>query len=719
MLEKRGQTPGPVDAPHKSKRVSTATPRPTHNPLTHKPLSEKYFKLLEGRSKLPAFAMKEKLLKKISESDFLIIQGETGSGKTTQVPQFLLESDLCGEGMVACTQPRRIAAISVAKRVAEESDTVLGEQVGYCIRFDDKSSKNTRLKYLTDGMLIRELILDRWLSKYSVVIIDEAHERTLNTDVLLPILKDLVLRRNRQSDDESLDDTNAPTEAPAGGPLKLIVMSATLDIDRYVRYFDGKAPVVTISGRQHPVEVVYSEQSEPDYLEAVVKRATDIHFNEPPGDILIFLTGEEEIENTVAEIQGVLEERGDAKGAVVLPLFGSMSIEHQQRVFEETPGRRKIVVATNIAETSITIDGIVYVIDSGLSKQKVYNPRFQFESLLVSPISKSSAQQRMGRAGRTRPGKCFRLYTENSFKGELPEFSIPEILRSELSGTILNLFTMGITNLKQFDWLEAPSVETVFIGIETLINIGAIDPEEGSVTLEGKSLGQFPLEPRLAKVLLKAKELSVVDECLDAIAVITTGNWKIRPHKMANKVDKIHSKFTDFANCDIMTTHNVFKQYATAKNKAEFCRENFLNLRVLGAAANVKHQLRNIVMSVHTILEDNRSFANLKVSQRVKVSFLAGFYQQVGHLMRDGSYNIIAQGHYALVHPGSTIHSKPPFIMYLEFVLTSKNYLRMVSEVDPEWLLTLHRNIYEPSRIKLTDTKRALERALKDMEKRV
>ena len=377
---------------------------------------------------------------------------------------------------------------------------------------------------------------------------------------------------------------------------------------------------------------------------------------------------------------------------------------------------RKIVVATNIAETSITIDGIVYVVDSGLSKQKVYNPRFQFESLLISPISKGNAMQRSGRAGRTCAGKCYRLYTENSYENELPKFAIPEVLRSELSSTILNLFLLGKTNLKTFDWLEAPSIETVFKGLETLVNIGAINSDDGTVTLEGKSLGLFPLEPKYAKVLLKSKELSVSEECLDAISVITTGNWRVRPLKEGSKVDKIHAKFIDIANCDLMTIHNVFKAFSVAKNKNAFCSENYLNNRVLSAALKVKSQLRQILFSAKTQLEHGETFQELKISQKVKISFLAGFYDQIGHLLRDGSYSIVLRLHQALIHPSSTIKSKPDFIMYLEFVLTSKNYLKVVSQIDPVWLLKMFPEIFKPEKMKLTETKRGLERAMREMK---
>lgn len=370
----------------------------------------------------------------LHEHQTVILVGETGSGKTTQIGQFVADAGYCRGGKkVVCTQPRRVAAMSVARRVAEEMDVNLGEEVGYSIRFEECTGPKTLLKFATDGMLLREAMTDPNLEAYSVILLDEAHERTLATDILFGLLKEVLPRRP---------------------DLKLIVMSATLEAEKFQDYFLD-APLIKVPGRLHPVEIFYTQQPERDYLEAAIRTVVQIHSCEPPGDILVFLTGEEEIEDACRKIGNEIANLGNAAGPVkIYPLYSSLPPQQQQKIFNPAPeGRpgglpgRKIVVSTNIAETSLTIDGIVYVIDPGFSKQKVYNPRIRVESLLVSPISRASAHQRAGRAGRTKPGKCFRLYTEESFHKDLQEQTYPEILRSNLGSVVLQLKKLGIDDL--------------------------------------------------------------------------------------------------------------------------------------------------------------------------------------------------------------------------------------------------------------------------------
>lgn len=365
----------------------------------------------------------------------IILVGETGSGKTTQIAQFVADAGYCAHGKrVVCTQPRRVAAMSVARRVADEMDVNLGEEVGYSIRFEECTGPKTIVKFATDGMLLREAMIDPALSQYSVIILDEAHERTLATDILFGLIKQVLV--NRQD-------------------LKLVVMSATLEAEKFQEYFLD-APLIKVPGRLHPVEIFYSQEPEKDYLDGSVRTVVQIHLCEPPGDVLLFLTGEEEIEDACRKISRGIAELGERAGPVkVLPLYSTLPPRQQQRIFEAAPPStkptgppgRKIIVSTNIAETSLTIDGIVYVIDPGFAKQKVYNPRIRVESLLVSPISRASAHQRAGRAGRTKPGKCFRLYTEESFNKDLQEQTYPEILRSNLGSVALQLFKLGISDL--------------------------------------------------------------------------------------------------------------------------------------------------------------------------------------------------------------------------------------------------------------------------------
>ena len=453
--------------------------------------------------------------------------GETGSGKTTQyvhtvplfvqirdwhyprIPQFVVYSDMpqTKKKLVACTQPRRVAAMSVAKRVADEMDgacstsiallashflsVTLGKQVGYSIRFEDMTEPGTTfLKYMTDGMLLREAMHDPDLERYSTIILDEAHERTLATDILMGLLKSLVKRRK---------------------DLKIIVMSATLDALKFQKYFtiDETAPLFKVPGRTHPVEIFYTEDPEPDYVEAAIRTVLMIHRAEDPGDILLFLTGEEEIEDACRKIKieadDLVANDPSAVGPLsCIPLYSSLPTQQQQRIFDpappprspDGPPGRKVIISTNIAETSLTIDGIVYVVDPGFSKQKLYNPRIRVESLLVTPISKASAQQRAGRAGRTRPGKCFRLYTEKDFMKELEEQTHPEILRSNLANTVLELVKAGVKDLVRFDYVDAPAPETLMRALELLNFLAALD-DEGNLTALGSKMSEFPLDPQV------------------------------------------------------------------------------------------------------------------------------------------------------------------------------------------------------------------------------
>eukprot|EP00919_Chromeraceae_sp_WS-2016_P046332 GHVR01110088.1.p1 GENE.GHVR01110088.1~~GHVR01110088.1.p1 ORF type:complete len:557 (-),score=167.87 GHVR01110088.1:717-2387(-) len=415
------------------------------NPYSGRLYSDNYFKILLTRQKLPAWDAQKNFIKLVKRNQCTVLVGETGSGKTTQCAQFLINANLRNGKCIACTQPRRVAAMSVAMRVAEEMDVHLGEEVGYLIRFEDKTSQKTILKYLTDGMLLREAMTDPELNRYSIIILDEAHERTLATDVLFGLVKQILPRRR---------------------DLKLIVMSATLDAQKFQKYFE-EAPLLNIPGRTHPVEVFYTQAPEKDYLEGALRTCLDIHKSEPAGsgDILLFLTGEEEIENAKKQLERDAAPYEAEHGALcVVPLFSTLPPQQQQRIFLPAPPSkypggppgRKLVAATNIAETSITIEGIVYVVDPGFSKQKVYNPRIRVESLLVSPISQASAQQRAGRAGRTRPGKCFRLYTENAFKSLVPQ-TFPEVLRSNLGGVVLTLKMLNVDDLVHFDFMDPPA----------------------------------------------------------------------------------------------------------------------------------------------------------------------------------------------------------------------------------------------------------------------
>eukprot|EP00884_Botryococcus_braunii_P019060 jgi/Botrbrau1/5838/Bobra.0366s0019.1 len=432
----------------------------------------------EQRESLPIFRLREELIKAVQGNQVLVVIGETGSGKTTQMTQYLAEAGYTSKGKIGCTQPRRVAAMSVAKRVAEEVGCRLGEEVGYAIRFEDCTSPETVIKYMTDGMLLREALLDESLTNYSVIMLDEAHERTIHTDVLFGLLKGIIQKRN---------------------DLKLIVTSATLDAEKFSEYF-LQCPIFTIPGRTYPVEILYTKSPESDYMDAALITVMQIHLTEPEGDILLFLTGQEEID-TAAQI---LYERMKSLGPqvpqlIILPVYSNLPSEMQTRIFDPAPsGTRKCVIATNIAEASLTIDGIYYVVDPGFAKQKVYNPKIGMDSLVVAPISQASAKQRAGRAGRTGPGKCYRLYTEAAFRNEMLPLSVPEIQRTNLGMTVLALKAMGINDLMNFDFMDPPPAPTLISALEQLYNLGALD-EEGLLTRLGRKMAEFPLDPPSAR----------------------------------------------------------------------------------------------------------------------------------------------------------------------------------------------------------------------------
>ena len=614
----------------------------------------------------------------------MVFVGETGSGKTTQIPQFVLYDDLPQNRgkLVACTQPRRVAAMSVAQRVADEMDVTLGEEVGYNIRFDNKTSSRTILSYMTDGMLLREAMNDHDLKRYSTIILDEAHERTLATDLLMGLLKEVALRRP---------------------DLKILIMSATLDAQKFQTYFaleeDKQAPLLAVPGRTHPVEIFYTEKAERDYLEAALHTVLQIHATEPEGDILLFLTGEDEIEDACRKINLEVDEmirEADAGPMKVYPLYGTLPPHQQQRIFEPAPppsrpgGRpgRKCIVSTNIAETSLTIDGIVYVVDPGFSKQKVYNPRARVESLLVSPISKASAQQRAGRAGRTKPGKCFRLYTEEAFKKELIPQTYPEILRSNLASTALELKKLGIDNLVRFDFMDPPAPETLMRALEELNYLACLD-DDGELTTLGRLASEFPLDPALAVMLISSPEFYCSNEMLSLTALLSVPQIFVRPSNQRKRADEMKALFAhqDGDQLTMLNVYHAFKSAEAQANPKQWCHDHFLSLRALQSADNVRTQLKRI-METHEIQLMSTPFEDKKYYENIRKALVAGFFMQVAK--RDGTgktYLTVKEEQNVLLHPSTVLASDAEWVLYNEFVLTSKNYIRTVTVVKAEWLL--------------------------------
>ena len=612
-------------------------------------------------------------------TQILVFVGETGSGKTTQIPQFVLFDDLphFNGKQVACTQPRRVAAMSVAQRVANELDVKLGEEVGYNIRFEDVTGPKTILKYMTDGMLLREAMHDHDLTRYSCIILDEAHERTLSTDILMGLLKEVALRRP---------------------DLKIIIMSATLDAQKFQRYFND-APLLAVPGRTHPVEIFYTPEPERDYVEAALRTVLQIHAMEPEGDILLFLTGEEEIEDACRKISLEGDEmirEADAGPLKVYPLYGTLPPQQQQRIFEPAPpparpgGRpgRKVIVSTNIAETSLTIDGIVYVVDPGFSKQTVYNPRIRVQSLLVSPISKASAQQRAGRAGRTRPGKCFRLYTEAAFKKELIEQTYPEILRSNLANTVLELKKLGIDDLVHFDLMDPPAPETLMRALEELNYLACLD-DDGNLTALGKLASEFPLPPNLGVMLISSPEFYCSNEILSLTALLSVPQIFVRPASARKRADQMKALFAhpDGDHLTMLNVYHAFKGPEAQADPKKWCHEHFLSLRALQSADNVRQQLKRIMEKSEVELVST-PFTDKDYYTNIRRALVSGFFMQVAKKEGNGkTYKTVKDDQSVLLHPSTVLGVDSEWVVYNEFVLTTKNYVRTVTAVRPEWLL--------------------------------
>ena len=454
--------------------------------------NSKYQSIQNQRRTLPVFVVREQLLSVIRENSVVIIVGETGSGKTTQLTQYLHEEGFSRNGIIGCTQPRRMAAVSVAKRVSDEMGTTLGDKVGYAIRFEDCTTKQTVIKYMTDGILLRESLREGDLDRYSVIIMDEAHERSLSTDVLFGLLREIITRRY---------------------DLKLIVTSATMDSSKFAAFF-GDAATFHIPGRTFPVEINYSKNSVEDYVDAAVKQVLHIHLQPPRGDILVFMPGQEDIEVTCETLKDRLAEIESAPELLILPIYSQLPSDLQVKIFQSSEdGVRKCVVATNIAETSLTVDGIVFVIDSGYCKLKVYNPRIGMDALQVYPVSRANADQRAGRAGRTGPGHCFRLYTRRQYLDELLLTGVPEIQRTNLANTVLLLKSLGVQDLLAFHFMDPPPQDNILNSLFQLWILGALD-NTGQLTALGRQMAEFPLDPPQCQMLIVASQLKCTAEIL-------------------------------------------------------------------------------------------------------------------------------------------------------------------------------------------------------------
>eukprot|EP00898_Chlorokybus_atmophyticus_P001287 jgi/Chlat1/2159/Chrsp17S02733 len=628
-------------------------------------------KILDERKKLPMYPYREELLKAIEEHQVLVIVGETGSGKTTQIPQYLHEAGYTSRGKIGCTQPRRVAAMSVAARVAQEMDVKLGNEVGYSIRFEDCTSEKTILKYMTDGMLLREFLGEPDLASYSVMIVDEAHERTLHTDVLFGLVKDITRFRP---------------------DIKLLISSATLDAEKFSEYFDY-APIFRIPGRRYPVDIMYTKAPEADYLDASIVTILQIHITQPAGDVLVFYTGQEEIEAS----EEILKQRTRGLGSkiaelIICPIYANLPSDMQAKIFEPTPpGARKVVLATNIAETSLTIDGIKYVIDPGFCKQKAYNPRTGMESLIVTPISKASALQRAGRAGRTSPGKCFRLYTAWSYQHELEDNTVPEIQRTNLGNVVLMLKSLGINDLINFDFMDPPPAETLLRALEQLYALGALN-DKGELTKLGRKMAEFPVDPMLSKMIIASSTYHCTEEVLTISAMLSIGNSVFyRPKDKAVHADNARMNYHAGNIGDHLALLKVYSAWADTNFATQYCYENYIQVRSMKRARDIRDQLVGLLERVEIESESNSHELDA-----IKKAITAGFFYHTARLQRTGAYRTVKNPQTVHIHPSSGLAQVlPTNVVYHELVYTSKEYMRQVTEIKPEWLVEIAPHYYK------------------------
>lgn len=644
--------------------------------------------LIRYDENLPIAAKRDEIKAALLKHQVLILAGETGSGKTTQLPKICLEIGRGQHGLIGHTQPRRIAARSVATRVAEELGTPLGALVGYQVRFEDQSDSNTLIKLMTDGILLAETQHDRFLERYDTIIVDEAHERSLNIDFLLGYLKVLLPRRP---------------------DLKVIITSATIDLERFSKHFND-APIVEVSGRTYPVETWYrpltSEQDEEGNSveedlsvdQAIIATLDEIAAHErserkSPGDVLVFLPGEREIRDAAEILR-----KAQLKHTEILPLYARLSPAEQQRIFQSHPGRR-VVLATNVAETSLTVPGIRYVIDSGTARISRYSYRAKVQRLPIEAISQASANQRKGRCGRVEPGICVRLYAETDFNSR-PEFTDPEILRTNLAAVILQMLHLRLGEITAFPFIEPPDGKAITDGFNLLQELSAVN-RENQLTPLGRQLARLPVDPRMGRMLLEAAKLGSLQEVLIVASAMSVQDPRERPPERQQAADQAHAQWKD-VDSDFAALINVWRgfeeqrQALTASPLRNWCRKNFLNYLRLREWRDSHRQLSLICRDMQ--LSVNKEPADYP---KLHKAVLSGLLSQIGQKTEDGDYLGARQRRF-WIHPSSGLGKKrPQWLMTAELVETTKLYARMVAKIDSDWIEPLaghliKKNYFEP-----------------------
>ena len=626
---------------------------------------------------LPVSQRKAEIEKLLSEHQVIVVAGETGSGKTTQLPKMCLELGLGNLGMIGHTQPRRIAARSVAARIAEELQTELGDLVGYKVRFNDQISDNTQIKLMTDGILLAEIQTDRFLNQYSCLIIDEAHERSLNNDFILGYLKQLLPRRP---------------------DLKVIITSATIDVERFSKHFNN-APIIEVSGRTYPVEVRYrpvAEEDDQDQLQGILNAVDELQA-EGRGDILIFMNGEREIRDTAEALQ-----KQNLKHTEILPLFARLSAQEQNKIFYPS-GLNRIVLATNVAETSLTVPGIKYVIDPGTARISRYSYRTKVQRLPIEPISQASANQRKGRCGRVSEGICIRLYSEEDFNNR-PEFTDPEILRTNLASVILQMTALGLDDIEAFPFVDAPDKRHIQDGVKLLEELGAFETvqtksgEKRRLTTIGRQLAQLPVDPRLAKMLISAINLGCVYEVMIIVSALSIQDPRERPTEKQQASDEKHRRFAD-KKSDFLAFLNLWnyvqeQQKALTKNQfRRQCQKDFLNYLRIREWQDIYQQIRLAVREMGLPINSEKA-----EYQQIHTALLSGLLSHIGLKEAEKQQYLGARNAHFAIFPNSVLFKKQPkWVMAAELVETSKLWGRMVAEIEPEWIEPLAEHLIKKS----------------------
>ena len=640
-----------------------------------------------GSSRLPIHEHRDHILYLLEQHQCLVIQGETGSGKSTQIPQFLLDSGwtrtAAGHATIAVTQPRKVAAVSLAARVAEERSCELGHEVGYAVRFDEKwDPDRTRIKFMTEGILIREMLSDPLLQKYSVIVIDEAHERSIQTDILLGCVKRLL---NRRSD------------------LKVIVSSATLEAETLSKFFghgEKKAKILCVEGRSHPVEVFYCRSPVANYIKAGVDAVIAVHESESHGDVLFFLTGVDEIEEAVSLLldysKSLDKNSKDVRKMFVLPLHASLPAREQFKVFDSFPRSvRKVIVATNVAEASVTIPGITYVVDCGFVKMRCFDPKTCSDALFVVPVSQASADQRAGRAGRTRSGKVYRLYSESEYS-KLRPFIMPEMERSSTAAVILQLKALGVQNLLDFHFPSPPPEVNVLVGLELLFALGSIDQDGDLTTPIGLQMAEFPVHPMHARILLESGKFECSEEAVTIISMLQVENIFQQPSSGQRAIQARRAKHRFCVEeGDLITYLNVYNEFLSMGRTRSWADKNFLNYNALLRVGEIRCRLVRLMhrFSIEMVTADG----DMDTVRRCLVS---GLFANAAYLSPVGErvYKTIRGDHELKIHPSSvlfTVKKSPKCIIFNDLVHTAEDFMRDLLVVESEWLYELAPQYYE------------------------